>query len=323
MVLRNKLRKAKAAQQMMGFLESPITQQHSGQLFYSNICCGFSSMQGWRKTMEDSHIIEIQHMSQNGPLSLFAIFDGHGGDQVAEYCRIHYLEIMLSTQSFKEKNYQNALIETNYLIDTQLRDETTNIELKNLGCIESKINIGLYGHLVANGIGCTAIVVLIINNTIYCSNVGDSRCILFKNDTIFPLSTNHKPTLPKELSRITQAGGFVLNERVNGNLNLTRSIGDLMFKNQPQLSFKNQIVTCFPDISIQLYDKSPQLLILACDGVWDVLTNEECVRKVLYYLHQRYTYQQISESILSDCVSKVPNSLVGCDNLTIIIVGIN
>lgn len=78
--------------------------------------------------------------------------------------------------------------------------------------------------------GCTANVTLIYKNTIYCANAGDSRCVLSVEGELFPLSEDHKPEDEIELKRIKDAGGEVTNGRVNGNLNLSRALGDLEYK---------------------------------------------------------------------------------------------
>ena len=78
--------------------------------------------------------------------------------------------------------------------------------------------------------GCTACVALITENEIYCANSGDSRCVLSLNGEAIEMSIDHKPELPTEKARIERAGGFVEENRVKGVLNLSRSIGDLEYK---------------------------------------------------------------------------------------------
>ena len=98
------------------------------------------------------------------------------------------------------------------------------------------------------------------------------------------LSEDHKPANESEKSRITAAGGFVTDiggvPRVNGNLNLSRAIGDLKYKMNPALPVEAQIITAHPDVRIFELTKEDRFFILACDGIWDVLTNQ--VRTVLF-----------------------------------------
>jgi serine/threonine protein phosphatase PrpC len=84
--------------------------------------------------------------------------------------------------------------------------------------------------------GCTANVVLIHKNTIYCANAGDSRCVLSQEGVLIGLSEDHKPENEIELERIKKAGGEVTaGGRINGNLNLSRALGDFDYKNNKDL----------------------------------------------------------------------------------------
>jgi serine/threonine protein phosphatase PrpC len=75
--------------------------------------------------------------------------------------------------------------------------------------------------------GCTANLLLLKDNELICANAGDSRCILGVGGKAVPLSVDHKPTMPKERQRITKAGSYVNYEgRIDGNLNLSRALGD-------------------------------------------------------------------------------------------------
>lgn len=78
--------------------------------------------------------------------------------------------------------------------------------------------------------GCTANVVLITPDFIYCANAGDSRSVSCVNGQAVELSRDHKPEDPIELERITKAGSSVSYGRVNGGLNLSRALGDLEYK---------------------------------------------------------------------------------------------
>ena len=84
--------------------------------------------------------------------------------------------------------------------------------------------------------GCTANVLLIKNNFLYVANAGDARCILSVNGKVFTMSTDHKPQVLTEKHRIMKAGSVITAEgRIDGNLNLSRAIGDLAYKKRPKL----------------------------------------------------------------------------------------
>ena len=91
--------------------------------------------------------------------------------------------------------------------------------------------------------GATAITVLIKDDKLYCANAGDSRAIGCKNGIVQPLSFDHKPNNPGEMDRIYKAGGWVEFNRVNGNLALSRALGDFVFKKNRHMTPEQQIVT--------------------------------------------------------------------------------
>ena len=80
------------------------------------------------------------------------------------------------------------------------------------------------------------------------------------------MSFDHKPMDEVEMKRIKNAGGFV-NQfgRVNGNLNLSRSIGDLKYKQVPNISPADQMITAEPDIKSVTLNENDEFIILACD----------------------------------------------------------
>jgi serine/threonine protein phosphatase PrpC len=126
--------------------------------------------------------------------------------------------------------------------------------------------------------GSTAVSVIITPSHIICANVGDSRCVVGTTAACIALTEDHKPTLPDEQRRIVAAGGFVADDRVNGELAMSRALGDFQYKTNTQLPAASQAVTCYPDISVHVRDaKADTILILACDGVWDVMNGPDAV----------------------------------------------
>ena len=123
--------------------------------------------------------------------------------------------------------------------------------------------------------GCAATSAIITPDLIVCGNAGDSRTIMSTNGFAKALSFDHKPSNEGEKARICAAGGYVDMGRVNGNLALSRGIGDFDFKKNVDLPAEEQIVTCYPDVIQHNIDyKSDEFVVLACDGIWDCLTSQ-------------------------------------------------
>lgn len=122
--------------------------------------------------------------------------------------------------------------------------------------------------------GCTANVILITPDKIFCANAGDSRAVICEGGEAVALSNDHKPENASEKERIEKADGFVAAGRTNGVLSLSRAIGDFDFKKNDNILQKDQIISAFPDVSLREIKKDTEFIICACDGIWDCLNNE-------------------------------------------------
>ncbi|KAH8425236.1 type 2C protein phosphatase PTC1 [Aspergillus melleus] len=104
---------------------------------------------------------------------------------------------------------------------------------------------------------------------LYTANVGDARAILSRNGRALRLSYDHKGSDENEGKRIAHAGGLILNNRVNGVLAVTRALGDAYLKD---------LVTGHPyTTETVIQPDSDEFIILACDGLWDVCSDQEAV----------------------------------------------
>lgn len=129
-----------------------------------------------------------------------------------------------------------------------------------------------------DGKGCTAVVLFMKHDFMYCANAGDSRCVLAAGGKAIDLSEDHKPALPGEKRRIEKAGSVITPEgRVDGNLNLSRSIGDLRYKKNKSLTPQEHPVTAFPDIKKVARSPEHDFVILACDGIWEAKSSQDVV----------------------------------------------
>ena len=168
-------------------------------------------MQGWRCGMEDAHITFEVKGDKNNAI-VFGVFDGHGGKEVALFCKENFQKILEGQESLKKNEYKEALRKTFFEMDELVKKED-------------------YAEMT----GTTACVILITNEKIYCANAGDSRAVLCSNDKAIALSDDHKPHNSQEQDRIEKSDHFVEDDRVDGNLALSRAIGDFTYKDKPNL----------------------------------------------------------------------------------------
>lgn len=183
------------------------------------------------------------------------------------------------------------------------------------------------GNKISNFTGCTATVVLITKNEIYCANAGDSRTVLGRSNgpkMCEALSDDHKPENPGERARIEAAGGFVEENRVNGSLNLSRSMGDFEYKSKRERPYTEQQVIVDPEIKKVARQANDQFILLACDGIWDCVTSEEGVERMRDALAKRKSTEPISnitEALFDNIIAGdiLASAGVGTDNMTAIL----
>ena len=168
--------------------------------------------------------------------------------------------------------------------------------------------------------GCTAVCALIRNGELHVANAGDSRCVLSRAGEAVALTQDHKPMDSGEYDRILKAGGFVADGRVNGSLNLSRALGDLEYKQTKELPAEAQMVTAAPEVRTVPLIPADEFLILACDGIWDVLTNQEAVDFARERLLGGRSPRQVCEDMCDHCLAPDTNGCgKGCDNMSVVL----
>ncbi|KAG8341948.1 putative Protein phosphatase 2C [Trypanosoma vivax] len=273
-------------------MHQPNVKKMSERGENARLSFGSSCMQGWRRTMEDEHVTVL---TDDG--GFFGVFDGHSGSNVAKFCGGNMFNFISKTDAYQVKDFTKALYDGFISIDKHIHAKYTDEKS-----------------------GCTAVVLLVKGDELYCGNAGDSRSVLCRDAGAVPLSNDHKPFLPHEQARIERAGGYVWNRRVNGALALSRAIGDFSFKSNAQLSWDQQAVTCAPEISCSRLDPThDEFVVLACDGIWDVLSNEQVVEYVRLRIERQMPLDMIAEDLLERCLSPQPFG-IGCDNMSVVIV---
>lgn len=262
--------------------------------------------------MEDAHISQFNIAPDT---SVFGVFDGHGGKEVARFVERHFVEELLKNQSFKKGEYENALTE-NFLKMDELIQTTEG--KKELMAIKSGDDDSRHdGESFA---GCTACVALIVKNELYVANSGDSRCIVLAGGQAIAMSEDHKPELDIERERIQKAGGYIIDGRINGNLNLSRALGDLEYKKNTDLKPHEQLISAVPDVRRRTMTAEDELLVLGCDGIWECLTNQQISEFLQDKVREGKSAAKAVEDLLDNIVAPDTSTGIGCDNMTCILV---
>eukprot|EP00803_Ostreobium_quekettii_P009888 evm.model.scf_1014.5 EVM.evm.TU.scf_1014.5 scf_1014:36945-39348(+) len=403
---------------MGAYLSQPITEK---EVFYgagSDVGYAGASMQGWRRHMEDAHVAATDLGDGATTVSVFGVFDGHGGSEVSRFCQKYFAAQLSGIPSFPA-DVGASLSAAFHKMDDMLRDCSYHRELAGMRngarpVVSAAMVAGMgdaaegeekkggegggdppaggrdggapvaragsrprgggrgaattnpapseavlwqlnvvrrlisgaqrgrgRGRGSANGnarmaaayrvsrgedgcghgcegtshAGATAVVAVKRGAELFVANAGDSRGVLARGGAAVAMSKDHKPGLKDEKARIFKAGGFVSEianqDRVNGNLNVSRAIGDLKYKSNKKLAPREQIITAEPEVRHFDLTGDDRFFVLACDGVWDVMTNQEVVDWVGRRLDQGAALREICVEILDNCLAGDPKMTKG------------
>jgi len=313
-----------------GLHNGPVTDKKSGHGHSATLGLfwGFSCMQGWRDRMEDAHLA-IPRLSGWRDTAVFGVLDGHGGEQVARFCEVHLPEELARQPA---EDLGSALAQSFQNMDQLLLDPRSLPELRSLTQPPAS---PLEASLIhPDYIGCTALVCCVRPEAITVANAGDCRAVLCRGGKAIDLSEDHKPNLPGELARIQRAGGCILEQRcprgsvyrVNGDLSLSRALGDLRYKQNSSLRPQDQLISSAPDVRTFRRQPNDEFLVLACDGVWDVLSSQQAVdfvrARLGNLLDGSLRPEAVTESLLDACLSPdlAQTGGLGGDNMTLLVV---
>ncbi|RVW26718.1 putative protein phosphatase 2C 76 [Vitis vinifera] len=249
------------------------------------LSCGYSSFRGKRASMEDFYDVKMSKIDGQ-TVCLFGIFDGHGGSRAAEFLKEHLFENLMKHPEFMT-NTKLAISEFKFS-NSQLLCMIFSVHYQD--CVFVALCVYDNFHKLAGETyqqtdmnfldaerdtyrddGSTASTAVLVGNHLYVANVGDSRAVISKAGKAIPLSEDHKPNRSDERKRIENAGGVVMwagTWRVGGVLAMSRAFGNRMLK---------QYVVAEPEIQDQEVDEELELLVLASDGLWDVVPNEDAI----------------------------------------------
>ena len=226
---------------MGSFLDKPIVHKDTDEKEGNGLKMAVSAMQGWRRTMEDSHTLE-PHLRDEPDCSFAAVYDGHGGDAIAYYAGREIPDKLMATAQWEEyKALEDKTVDAAAVkIGEALRQAFLDFDEAQRA--RPDIRSG------EDQSGATAIACIITPTFIVVANAGDSRGILAKGGRVEPMSFDHKPTNAGETQRIEASGGTVTNRRVNGDLAVSRALGDFKHKTNTDLPAEQQAVSAEADI---------------------------------------------------------------------------
>ncbi|XP_053213729.1 serine-rich adhesin for platelets-like [Panonychus citri] len=260
-----------------------------------------------RRSMEDRHVVIPNLLSQfkdksddynhiENHYSYYAIFDGHGGSDAAEFAADNLHKNMVENRFFKAGYIEDSIRMAYAATDFQYTDKS------------------LAEH--ASRSGCTAVTCVLENRSrLFIHWAGDSMALVSRNGKPFFITNPHNLEREDEKERVEEMGGTVLyldTWRVNGTLGVSRAIGDPDYK---------PYVTSDPDFEVINLDGTEDFVIMGCDGLWDRMTPEDAIGLIYEHL-QKNSDLSVNELVNSTAQILSDKSIKdgSCDNVTTIVI---
>ncbi|KAJ4917452.1 putative protein phosphatase 2C 13 [Raphanus sativus] len=276
--------------------------------FFPTIRSGsFADIRG-RETMEDEHIciddLSAQFRSVVNfslPSAFYGVFDGHGGPEASLYMKENLTRLFFQDSVFPEM----PSVVDNFFLQELEKSHRKAFALADLAMADESI--------VSGSCGTTALTALIVGRHLLVANAGDCRAVLCRRGMAVDMSFDHRSTYEPERRRIENLGGYFEDGYLNGVLAVTRAIGDWELKS-PFTGSSSPLISD-PEIQQIVLTEDDEFLILACDGIWDVLSSQNAVSNVRQGL-RRHGDPRISAMELGKEAARLNSS----DNLTVVVI---
>ncbi|KAL9261349.1 putative protein phosphatase 2C 27 [Drosera capensis] len=260
---------------------------------------GSCSEIGPRTFMEDEYIC-IDDLSEyiitdtgtnlQLPGAFYGVFDGHGGTDAAVFAKDNILKFIVDDCHFP----------------LCLKNAMTNAFLKADRVFADAESMDISS-------GTTALAAFMFGRTLLIANAGDCRAVLGKRGRAVELSKDHKPSCRSERIRIERLGGVVYDGYLNGQLSVSRALGDWHMKGLKGSDFCP--LSPEPKLQETILTEEDEFLILGCDGLWDVMSSQHAVTIVRKELMIHNDPERCSRVLVREALK-----LDACDNLTVIVV---
>ncbi|KAK9716663.1 hypothetical protein RND81_06G248900 [Saponaria officinalis] len=306
---------ASSQESLFGILVADKVNKETGQQSMNNnqptVQHGLISVVGRRRSMEDAFTVvpNLLHLTQDEQnqkkkevdhkeafYDFFAVFDGHGGHEVSHKCRerLHHLVGEEAARWDREVNWDIVMTTSFARMDSEVAQGEGEGEREGEGEAGSGGGGG-NSQGFTKTVGSTALVVVVGKEEIVVANCGDCRVVLFRDGAALPLSRDHLPERPDEKQRVEEAGGYVVEDSdgslVLGVLSTSRSIGHYRLK---------PYVISEPEVQICKRSASDDFVVIATDGVWDVLNNET-VCDLVGKCFSGQVSRKVSDGVLGNC----------------------
>lgn len=253
---------------------------------------GGSAERGIRRSMEDAHVCVDDIGDKTGsPGAFYGVFDGHDGEAAAYYVKEHLLQYILDDASFPTdaaEAVKNAYLELDrkFLDACRLDDSLSS--------------------------GTTVLSALLQGRKLLVANAGDCRAVLCRKGVAKVMSRDHDPEVEK--CRIESVGGYVEDGYVNGQVTVARAIGDWHMQGLKEAGREGPL-SAVPEIESITLSEEDEFLVMGCDGLWEVFTNEGAISFARKQLQRHNDPELCSRELVVEALRR--NSQ---DNVTVIVI---
>lgn len=286
---------------------------NSADLWSGYVQYGIQSIQGKRPEQEDSHLAVKKSekpkdvgIDEESPLSFFGVYDGHGGQRAAQYASENIYKIFIEKEKSTRKFQQvmkDAFIQVEEEIMNKAKEDDTFTD------------------------GTTACVAVLKSHTMVIGNVGDTEMVLARRvreelRSIVLTEVHNVGKNSKEVERILKAGGQISEsqKRIKHprfpmcTISVSRSLGDSFFKLNEHTEGRPSGLISEPYIVEISLTSRDEFAVIACDGVWDVLTYDQVVNFIAYELKAHNNAQTAAENLVEKALANGSK-----DNITAVV----
>ncbi|CAN6564015.1 unnamed protein product [Malus baccata var. baccata] len=255
---------------------------------------------GGRTHMEDTHICIGDLAKQFGynllggeAISFYGVFDGHGGKDAAHFVRDNLPRVIVEDADFPlklEKVITRSFMETDAAFA-----KTCSLE--------------------ALASGTTALTAMIFGRSLLVANAGDCRAVLSRCGVAIEMSRDHRPCCTKERTRIESLGGCIKDGFLNGELGVTRALGNWHLEGMKDMGERGGPLSAEPELKLMTLSKDDEFLIIGSDGIWDMFTSQNAVDFARRRLQEHNDVKLCCKQIVEEAIKRG-----AMDNLTLVMV---
>ncbi|XP_065849332.1 probable protein phosphatase 2C 27 [Euphorbia lathyris] len=253
---------------------------------------------GGRPYMEDTHVCITDLAKKFGydllrdeSVAFYGVFDGHGGKSAAHFVRDHLPRVIVEDADFPlelEKVVARSFVET----DTAFAEKCS---------LEPS--------------GTTALTAMIFGRSLLVANAGDCRAVLSRRGAAIEMSKDHRPCCVRERIRIESLGGYVEDGYLNGQLGVTRALGDWHLEGMKVKGQMGGLLSAEPELRLITLTKEDEFLIIGSDGIWDVFTSQNSVSFARRRLQEHNDVKLCSKEMVEEAIKRGAT-----DNLTVVVI---